>query len=126
LRGVPPDHTQISVGDRLTGDKPVHRVLVTRVAELHHDIVGHLGQPRISQQQLQRIVMVLQAVQLPIPTSRCPVKASSTTPASSAGRGHRLTLIRHAALEPAGHHACHRRSLDPIPAPSRSGEPDGL
>jgi len=65
LRGVPPDHTQISVGDRLTGDKPVHRVLVTRVAELHHDIVGHLGQPRISQQQLQRIVMVLQAVQLP-------------------------------------------------------------
>jgi len=65
LRGVPPDRAQIGVCDRPADDKPVHRVLVARVAELYDDVVDHLGQPRIGQQQLQRVVMVLQAVRLP-------------------------------------------------------------
>ena len=102
MRGVPPGRAQIGIGDRLAGDEPVHRVLVARVAEFHDDVVGHLGQPRIGQQQLQRVVMVLQTVRLsdadqPVPGEGVQHRAGQF----AAGRGHRLTLVSHAALQPA-------------------------
>jgi hypothetical protein len=102
LRGVPPDRAQIGAGDRLAGDKPVHRVLVARVAELHDDVVDRLGQPRIGQQQLQRVVMVLQAVRLPDADQPVPGEGVQRhTGQFTADRGHGRTLVSHAALQPA-------------------------
>jgi hypothetical protein len=102
LRGVPQDRAQVGAGHRLAGDEPVHRVLVARVAELHDDIVDHLGQPRIGQQQLQRVVMVLQAVRLPDADQPVPGEGVQHHAGQvAAGQGHGLTLVSHAALQPA-------------------------
>jgi hypothetical protein len=123
LRGVPPDRAQLGVGDRLTGDKPVHRVLVTRVAKLHDDVVDHLGQPRIGQQQLQRVVMVLQAVRFADTDQPVPVEGVQHQVGSlPVGWDQGLTLVNHGALQPATCLVPTRPR--PYPGASRSGEPD--
>jgi len=63
LRGVAPGRAQVSVADRLAGDEPVHHGLVERIAELHHDVIDHLGHPRIGQ-HAEHVMVVLQAVRL--------------------------------------------------------------
>jgi Ni,Fe-hydrogenase maturation factor len=62
LRGVLPYRAQVGVGNRLAGNEPVGHRLVESIAELDHNVIDHVRQPRIVEEHLQDVVVVLQAV----------------------------------------------------------------
>jgi hypothetical protein len=55
---------QCLVADRLAAHEPVHEGLVTGVAELHDEIVDHLGEPSVAEQREAKGVALLVPVVL--------------------------------------------------------------
>jgi hypothetical protein len=75
------------------------------------------GSRGVGQQQLQRVVMVLQAVRLPDADQPVPGEGAQHHAGQvAAGRDHGLTLVSHVALQPATMPATDLAStLSPLP-----------
>src|SRR5262249_21968862 len=60
-----PDVSQVAIVNRLPPDEPVHQVLVSRVAELDHDVIDNRGERGMPDQQSKEVGLFREPVGLP-------------------------------------------------------------